>query len=322
MCLVSVVIPVYNVAPFLRKSVESVLGQSLQDIEIICVDDHSTDNSLEILESIVDPRLRIIRFPENRGVAAARSAGLDSAKGKYVYSLDSDDWIDQEYIEAMYTKAIETGQNVVINANWYIENEESNEKKRSGDFGFIHKGAGYYPTNLVQMRFFPVFWTRLYRLDYLRLNNIRPPLIGGGVDDNFFTGLAEILQEKSYIFHGPFYHYRRREGSLVTRPDTGFLHFECFRLFYDELENRCLPKGSARLFYCHPKLIISNQDQFDFIRRFFLDVKDEVRAFLSYYSELDIFLMNSVLECEDYKTWSAKYKPSVLMSFVSSKNKR
>ena len=61
---------------------------------------------------------------------------------------------------------------------------------------------------------------------------------------------------------------------------------------------------------------------FGFNRRFFLDVEDEVKAFLSYYSELAIILMDSVLECEDYNTWSTKYKPSVLMSFVSSKNKR
>ena len=72
---VSVIIPVFNAAVFIGKCVESVLGQTLTDLEVICVDDHSGDNSLEVLSGFSDPRLKVIRFPENRGVSAARNAG-------------------------------------------------------------------------------------------------------------------------------------------------------------------------------------------------------------------------------------------------------
>ena len=94
---VTVVIPVYNAGEFVGKCVESVLKQTLKEIEVICVDDHSTDDSLKILEGFCDNRLRIISFPANRGVSAARNAGLDAARGKYVYFIDSDDWLDSDY---------------------------------------------------------------------------------------------------------------------------------------------------------------------------------------------------------------------------------
>ncbi|MBO6247760.1 MAG: glycosyltransferase family 2 protein, partial [Bacteroidales bacterium] len=90
---VSVVIPVYTAGRFIGKCVESVLRQTLSQIEIICVDDFSTDDSLSILSTFTDPRLKVIAFPENRGVSAARNAGLDEAAGEYVYFIDSDDWL-------------------------------------------------------------------------------------------------------------------------------------------------------------------------------------------------------------------------------------
>lgn len=88
---VSVVIPVYNKGPFLREAVDSILVQTFKDFELICVDDKSTDNSLEILRGVQDPRLRIIEQPVNGGPAAAANAGLDAARGEYIVRMDADD---------------------------------------------------------------------------------------------------------------------------------------------------------------------------------------------------------------------------------------
>ena len=94
---VSVIIPIYNTEKYLRKCLDSVCNQTLSDIEIICVNDCSTDNSLEILEEYAskDNRIKLIDFKENKGAAVARNAGIDEAKGEYIGFVDSDDFVDE-----------------------------------------------------------------------------------------------------------------------------------------------------------------------------------------------------------------------------------
>ena len=98
---VSVVIPVYNVAPYLTKCMESVSGQTLQDIEIIAVNDASTDNSLTILKKFAkqDSRIQIISHKKNTKTAGCRNDGLDAATGEYVCFLDGDDYLDTDFCE-------------------------------------------------------------------------------------------------------------------------------------------------------------------------------------------------------------------------------
>ncbi len=92
--MVSVIIPVYNVEPYLRECMDSIVNQTLRDIEIICVNDGSTDGSLSILEEYRanDPRIAVIS-QDNKGLSAARNRGLSQARGKYIYFVDSDDYV-------------------------------------------------------------------------------------------------------------------------------------------------------------------------------------------------------------------------------------
>ena len=105
---VSVIIPVHNTEALLDRTLGSLLRQTLRDIEILCVDDGSTDGSLGVLQAWAqkDPRIRVIAFPQNRGVAAARNAGFAESRGDYVYYLDSDDWIDDDHLAAMHAHAL------------------------------------------------------------------------------------------------------------------------------------------------------------------------------------------------------------------------
>ena len=104
--LISVIIPVYNVEKYLEKCLDSVVSQTLKDIEIICVNDGSTDSSLSILKtySEKDNRIQIISRT-NKGLGATRNDGIWSAKGEYLFFLDSDDWIDETCLEKLYNKA-------------------------------------------------------------------------------------------------------------------------------------------------------------------------------------------------------------------------
>ncbi|MDP4119783.1 MAG: glycosyltransferase family 2 protein [Bacillota bacterium] len=115
MPLISVVITVYNKEPFLKKCLDSVINQTLTDIEIICVDDGSTDNSLEILHqfSSKDKRINVIS-QENSGQSAARNKGLFEANGEYVIFIDADDYAELNMLENMYNAAKEFGADTVI----------------------------------------------------------------------------------------------------------------------------------------------------------------------------------------------------------------
>ena len=306
---ISVVIPSFNTERYLERCLDSVQRQSFRDLEILCIDDGSTDRTPEILRerAVSDDRIRIISLPENHGVPYARNLAIDEARGKYLYYMDSDDWIDPDYLEEMFVRAERTGQNVVINGNWYLEYDDPSKRRHCGRFGFVREEAGFYAPVIVQSNFFPTVWSRLYRLDYIREKGIRSPLLKGGVEDNYFTAMAEILQERSYIFNGPFYHYYQREGSLVRQPDAVFRHFENFRIFLDALHERGIPPQAARRFYTLDRLDVNTLERFEFLRKFFVDVEPDVRACPELYGALDAFMMMAFVSCPDYETFLSRF---------------
>ena len=109
MCDVSVVIPVFDVERWLPACLDSVLAQTLEDIEVICVDDCSPDGCAAILEGYAerDPRVRVITLETNSGQGVARNIGLGASKGKYVYFLDSDDMVEPKALEELVARADE-----------------------------------------------------------------------------------------------------------------------------------------------------------------------------------------------------------------------
>ena len=104
---VSVIVPVYNAATYLPACIASLRAQTMEDIELIFVDDASTDGSLALLRRAQeqDVRVRVIAFPENRGVSCARNAGLDAATGEFVGFCDADDWVERGMFARLYEEA-------------------------------------------------------------------------------------------------------------------------------------------------------------------------------------------------------------------------
>jgi len=101
---ISVVVPVFNTERYLEACLSSLMDQTFSDFEVICVDDLSTDRSREIIEDLkrADPRLRLVRMPENRGIGGARNAGLAEARSDYVSFFDSDDYFDTDMLQLLY----------------------------------------------------------------------------------------------------------------------------------------------------------------------------------------------------------------------------
>lgn len=122
MVKVSVVVPVYNASAYLAQCMDSLVRQTLSDIEVICINDGSTDDSSEILKKYAaeDGRFRVIS-QENRGVSAARNRGMAEAQGKYIGFVDADDWISPDFYEKLYQAARQFLRTFIVQNNIEVE---------------------------------------------------------------------------------------------------------------------------------------------------------------------------------------------------------
>ena len=128
MAKVSVIVPVFNVERYLGECLDSILGQTLRDIEVLCVDDGSTDSSAKILSdyAVRDNRVRVLER-DGKGAARARNLGLREAIGEYVFFCDSDDWIDRDTLGWMYGAAVRPGADVAVTGMRYFDSETRRE---------------------------------------------------------------------------------------------------------------------------------------------------------------------------------------------------
>ena len=118
MAKISVIIPVYNCEKFIEKCLQSLVNQTLTDIEIILVNDGSTDNSQKIIEKFSDTRIKLIN-KKNGGQSSARNVGLDVANGEYIGFIDSDDWVDSDFFEKLYNTAKKYNADISI-SNFFL----------------------------------------------------------------------------------------------------------------------------------------------------------------------------------------------------------
>ena len=222
MCKVSVLIPVYNTEKYLKKCLDSVINQTLKDIEIIIVNDGSKDNSQAIIEEYACKDERIKYFDqENKGLGATRNKGLEMAKGQYIVFLDSDDWVELDCYEEMYNNAIEKNSDLVI-VDYYIDNEEKS---------FIYKNK--YQTNQkkeylkdVLLRNVPGFsWNKLYKKEIIDKNKMKFPIRGEleNIEDQYFTTRFVYLSNNISFVNKPLIHYIIRNSSIVNTYQNGLL---------------------------------------------------------------------------------------------------
>ncbi len=219
---VSVIMPVYNTATYLRATLDAVLSQTLRDIELICVDDGSDDGSLEILKaySEKDRRLRVFT-QENQFAGAARNAGFNESTGDYVIFWDSDDLFHPEALSKMYEQIVGDDADVcVCGGAWYIEERD-----------WLLPNLGYLNTNRIPETKRPFSredipdtilnfsgtsaWNKLYRRDFLvEQGLIFPPY--RTYEDVCFSILSIALADKITVVDESLFYYRRgRVGSLV-----------------------------------------------------------------------------------------------------------
>ena len=205
MAKITVIVPVYNMEKYIERCLKSLLSQTLEDIEIIVVNDGSTDKSKEIILDFLESYGNIIyKEKENEGVAVARNYGLKAASGEYITFLDPDDYIEKDMYEKMYNKAKEEEEEAdLVECDFYWE--YPNKKKQ--DVGKVYLGK---KDMLVNVRVMP--WNKLIKKSIIQDNNIRFPKGLKYEDVEFTYKLVPYCNKVSFV-KKPFVHYMQREDS-------------------------------------------------------------------------------------------------------------
>ncbi|MBT2699463.1 glycosyltransferase [Bacillus sp. ISL-40] len=230
---VSIIVPIYNVEKYLSRCLDSLLVQTLQEIEIIAVNDGSNDSSLKILRKyeIRDSRIKVIE-KLNGGVSSARNEGIWFATGEYIGFVDPDDWVNPEMYEEMYKNA--TSENIDIVMCSYIREFENHSKIKDFNLpnrfryqdeevkkNFMRRLIGPINEEIANPEFLDAWgtvWSKLYRAEIIMENNIEfMDLNKIGTNEDTLFNIEAAYYAKSFLFlNCPYYHYWRANSTSVT----------------------------------------------------------------------------------------------------------
>lgn len=214
MAKISVIVPIYGVEKYLRECLDSIVNQSLEDLEIILIDDGGKDNCPKIIDEYTSRDNRIIAIhKENGGYGQTCNVGLDRASGEYISIIEPDDYIKSDMYKEMYSKAIELDVDIIKTP--YIQNYMGDETPKSQMIMPNHEefikpeGVFTLKENPTFMHIHPSIWSCLYKRDFLNKNNIRfIEAPGAGWTDNPFQVQTMCLAKRIYYYDKPFYYWR------------------------------------------------------------------------------------------------------------------
>lgn len=207
---ISILMPIYNASTYLRQSLDSVTNQTLTNIEIICINDGSTDNSLEIIREYAekDSRIVIIDKP-NSGYGDSMNRGLDIAKGKYIAILEPDDWYETSMLKTLYGLAIQNNLDV-IKCDFYQYSNQTRQNKQCHLFkpSQCDKVISNDEDNFIYS-LQPSIWSAIYKQNFLNKNNIRfLDTPGASYQDTSFNFKVFTLAKRVMFINTPLIHYR------------------------------------------------------------------------------------------------------------------
>lgn len=204
---ISVIVPVFNVGGYLEKCLDSLLAQTYPNVEVILVNDMSTDNSGSICDAYAaeDGRIQVVHLSQNRGPSAARNEGIRRARGDYISFVDADDSVEPELLEKLYKSLAEAGAEISICGADGIQ-LKSGSGKVYGQAEAVRCLACGYPFNLVP-------WAKLYKAELVKRNLFQEDIYYS--EDLLF--LYSVLKQARQVVYRPdvLYHYNQREGSQM-----------------------------------------------------------------------------------------------------------
>ena len=222
---VSVIVPVYNTEKYVKECLNSITSQSFHDIEVICINDGSTDNSLEVIQELAKKDFRIRIFSqENKGPASTRNFGLSVAKGEYVLFVDSDDMLELNAIEYLYSEAKLNSLDILyFDAKSVFETKQLEEEKagyktyyvRDQEYSSVYTGKELFIRQMKDSTYRMSPCLQMIRRDFLTGNNIS---FYEGIlhEDNLFSALAILSAKRVSHRNKQFYIRLLRENSVMT----------------------------------------------------------------------------------------------------------
>lgn len=238
--LLSIIIPVYNTEEYLSRCLESLVNQSYKNLEIIIINDNSTDKSEEIIQSFTyDKRVQNIRLNSNHGTGYSRNVGLQMARGKYITFVDSDDWVDLDLYHTMISQMKNDNSEIAICG---VKNEQSNQKSSSYRYYYAVPNCISSSvvldllTKTIDNNYFisPVVWNKVYTDKTIKEHNI-VFMEDSYWEDDIFSFQVFLKDYKVSIVPNAFYHYFQRYNSITNQIskkhiDTlidSFIHLRC-----------------------------------------------------------------------------------------------
>ena len=285
---VSIVVPVYNVEKYIKECVESCQAQTLKEIEIICVDDGSTDHSVEIINQISrkDPRVRCIS-KKNAGYGNTMNIGFDNARGEYIAIAESDDFIEADMCEILYNTAKEFDLDVVKSDYYTFQTHRGKEIIKYENTCTDPK---YYNQILIPKKDKEIFmfqmntWTGIYKKSFIVKNKIRHnETPGASYQDNGFWFQTLSLANAIMFVNRAFYHYRQDNPNssinskgkvFCINEEYKFIHD--FILEHDEVKANFMKEFFKKRFfnYMHNYERIADEFKLSFLERFSQELKE------------------------------------------------
>lgn len=318
MVKISIIMPVYNGGEFLENSINSIVEQTLKDVELICINDGSTDNSLDLLNELSEKYSFIkVYSQENQGSGKARNYGLSNAKGEYIAFLDADDiFVDNNALEEMYEVAQKHDADMVggnlkrINSNNKIlanPNYKNGNYKLFTEYGLIHPEEYGVPW---------AFYKNIYKADFLSEHNIIFPDLKRGQDPVFLAKiltLVDVIYTVPVTLYGYNYSIAGKPENKINNFKKKFDYLVHFKQVIDVLDEGNLDELSHKF----KKVLISylklamNENDFEVYeifndifsnrRKYFKKFNDQINYFESYFCVLSIRKCNSEEEFNSLK---------------------
>lgn len=290
---VSVIVPVYNVEKYLRQTMDTIIHQSLEDIEIICVDDGSTDRSVDILKEYQqkDPRIQLI-YQKNQYAGVARNHGLAKAKGDYVVFWDSDDLFEPKALELMYKQCLKDEADLcVCAANRY--DSLTQKTIYSGTYLKMEWLPQEIPfSKYSHPRYLFNFstnvpWNKMWKREFIEKNQLQfQPL--KQANDTYFSMMSYFLADRITIVNKPLMSYRiNNEKSLTGKASqTTLCSYQAYQAVYEQL--------SSSVYY-YGDVVLSFQNRLINGMLYALKTQTHIESFQEIYSYIKEHL------CDDFQ---------------------